>query len=240
MAVHENGWDDLVWRPGPAGDHKSLQDLMEQDAADSADQQPITSGILQHAARPQPLQGTALGLLMGDQQMADAGIEKGGSSSKSAGPGMTQDPSAQTKPGIEDVAGKIWNAPNTILGLGYGGLGYVAGWPSYWLGLQDKPPGVVTGNNAVQFTNNPLGGVGAITIGNTETFAPDRDHSDNRGDLGPHEEAHTYQGQQLGPFYLPSNILGGAAGLLIDGEWHGQHNWNESGPSQAPPVPWPK
>ena len=142
---------------------------------------------------------------------------------------------------IGDVAGKIWNAPNTILGLGYGGLGYVAGWPSKWLGWQKDAPGITAGNNAVQFTNNPFGGVGAITIGNTQTFAPDTDeHPDVRKEIGPHEEQHTYQGQQLGPFYLPSNIFGGAAGLLIDGSWHGQHNWNEAGPMQTPPRPWPK
>lgn len=151
----------------------------------------------------------------------------------------------QTKPDLGDeigeAAGKIWNAPNTILGLGYGGLGYLAGWPSYWMGQQDKPPGITTGNNAVQFTNNPLGGVGAITIGNTETFAPDtKEYPDNRRTLGPHEEQHTYQGQLLGPLYLPSNILGGTAGLLIDGRWHGTHNWNEVGPYQTPPRPWPK
>ncbi|HWM61460.1 MAG TPA: hypothetical protein VNN98_04875, partial [Rhizomicrobium sp.] len=123
--------------------------------------------------------------------------------------------------------------------------GYLAGWPSHWLGLQ-KEPGITTGNNAIQFTNNPFGGVGAITIGNTETFAPDRNANnapgtpDTRQEMGPHEEQHTYQGQQLGPFYLPSNILGGAAGLLIDGEWRGKHNWNEVGPYQTPPRPWPK
>jgi hypothetical protein len=142
---------------------------------------------------------------------------------------------------LGDVAGKIWNAPNTAIGLGVGALGYLAGWPSYLVGLQDKPPGVTTGNNAIQFTNNPLGGVGAITIGNTQTFTPDdHDHPDNRRDFGPHEEQHTYQGQELGPLYLPSNILGGLAGTLIDGDWHGPHNWNEVGPQQPLPVPWSK
>ena len=170
----------------------------------------------------------------------------------SPGAGPEYNPSDQSNPELErkapddkaglsvgDVAGKIWNLPNSAIGLGYGAAGYLAGWPSYWLGLQENAPGITTGNNAVQFTNNPFGGVGAITIGNTETFAPDTD-KDNRKALGPHEEQHTYQGQQLGPFYLPSNVLGGASGLLIDGEWRGRHNWNEVGPYQNPPRPWPK
>jgi len=140
------------------------------------------------------------------------------------------------------VAGKIWNLPNSVIGLGYGGLGYLAGWPSKWLGLQQNAPGVTTGNNSVQFTDNPFGGVGAITLGNVEVInGQPTDHP--RGDpttVGQHEEQHTYQGEQLGPLYLPSNILGGLAGVLIDGSWHGQHNWNEVGPLDHPPAPWPK
>jgi hypothetical protein len=153
---------------------------------------------------------------------------------------LPQQPPDTTGSDTGDIAGKIWNLPNSILGAAYGAAGYLAGWPSYFLGLQDNPPGITSGNNAIQFTDNPFGGVGAITIGNTQTFAPDTSRTDNRKALGPHEEQHTYQGQQLGPFYLPSNILGGASGLLIDGEWRGGHNWNEVGPYQNPPRPWPK
>lgn len=151
---------------------------------------------------------------------------------------------SQNVSSLGDVAGKIWNAPNTILGLGYGAAGYVAGWPSYFLGLQDEPPGITTGDNAVQFTNNPLGGWGAITLGNAQVI--NGEPADNIGTrdhpipIGRHEEQHTHQEQQLGPLYLPSNILGGAAGLLIDGSWHGPHNWNEVGPQQPEPKPWPK
>src|SRR5262245_49923002 len=54
--------------------------------------------------------------------------------------------------GLGDIAGKVWNLPNTAIGLGYGSLGYLVGWPSHWLGLQKDPPGVSLGNNAVQFT----------------------------------------------------------------------------------------
>jgi hypothetical protein len=158
---------------------------------------------------------------------------------------QTENVPDQTKPDlgdeIGDIAGKIWNAPNTILGTGYGGLGYIAGWPSKWLGLQKDAPGIATGNNAIQFTDNPLGGPSAITLGNTQTYGYKPATMGGDGNpMGAHEEPHTYQGQQLGPLYLPSNVLGGVAGLLIDGRWHGRHNWNEIGPQQHPPVPWPK
>ena len=40
---------------------------------------PLTiTGILQDAAKPRPLQGTSLSLLMNDQEMADAGITPAG------------------------------------------------------------------------------------------------------------------------------------------------------------------
>jgi hypothetical protein len=61
-----------------------------------------------------------------------------------------------------------------------------------------------------------------------------------------HERQHTIQGQQLGPFYLPSNLLGGGLALLRDRDdeknrdWHGPSNWNERGPQQIPPAPWPR
>ena len=63
-----------------------------------------------------------------------------------------------------------------------------------------------------------------------------------------HERQHTYQGQSLGPFYLPSNILGGVYGLLrgpdpgeedtLSNRWHSHWNWNEVGPQSDPPQPW--
>jgi hypothetical protein len=143
---------------------------------------------------------------------------------------------------LGDAAGKIWNSPNSAIGMAYGGLGYLAGWPMHWLGLQDKP-GVTAGNNAVQFTNNPLiAPNAAVTLGNVEVFHGEpTDRADKRSPpIGQHEEQHAYQGEQLGPLYLPSNIFGGAAGELIDGYWHGPHNWNEVGPNQPRPVPWPR
>ena len=156
-----------------------------------------------------------------------------------------KDPADKSNLGVGDVVGKLWNLPNSVIGLGYGAAGYLAGWPSHWLGLQDEAPGITSGNNAVQFTYSPLMAPGsAITLGNAQVFHGEPtdpgDYRDPPTPIGEHEEPHTYQGQQLGPLYLPSNILGGLAAELIDGNWHGPHNWNEVGPQQRPPVPWPK
>lgn len=145
-----------------------------------------------------------------------------------------------------NLLGKLWNAPNTALGLLYGGLGYAAG------KVLGTDPHASIGGNAIQFTNNPFGGVSAITIGNTTTYNGNPyDTNDpfwyengipktSDGNLPyDHEEKHTYQGELEGPFYLPSNILGGLYGLLRDGDWHGSHNWNETGPQMTPPRAWP-
>lgn len=168
--------------------------------------------------------------------------------------------SPPTSNGVDwrDVAGKIWNAPNTALGLAYGGLGMAAGEVGHLLGRQDQPS-VRWRDNSLQFVNNPLGGVSAITLGNTTTYRGDpydpndqywyrKDRYPNGVDVntvddghssGAHEEAHTWQGQQLGPLYLPSNILGGLNALIHGEDWHGPHNWNEVGPQMNPPRAWP-
>jgi len=140
-----------------------------------------------------------------------------------------------------DVVGKAWNSPNTLVGLAYGGAGHLAG-----VAMGTKPY-VTTGANAIQFRNNPFGGVGAITLGNTTTYSEDpsdpeskwaRYNRDNAAPILEHERQHTVQGEQLGPFYLPSNLAGGALALARDGDWHGPSNWNERGPQQPSPQPW--
>lgn len=82
--------------------------------------------------------------------------------------------------------------------------------------------------------------MGAITLGNTEVFGGSPSDTVKGIPMGQHEEQHTYQGQQLGPLYLPSNLLGGLAAEVLGGNWHDPQNWNETGPQQNPPVPWPK
>jgi len=134
-----------------------------------------------------------------------------------------------------DVAGKVWNLPNTAVGLLYGGFSLavdkVAGINGMKVGL---------GNNAIEFINNPitnwLGG-GAITLGNTINY----DHY-GPAVYGDHERQHTYQGQMLGPVYLPANIIGLSLGQLM-GDHHGPYSFMEIGPeglySNGIPVPFP-
>lgn len=138
-----------------------------------------------------------------------------------------------------DVTGKLWTAPNTALGLAAGGMGYVVG------KVAGTKPGISLGGNAVRFTNNPVGGVSAITLGNVAIYSPNRqsqpDYRDRNGvTVQEHERQHTLQAQLLGPLYLPSNIAGGLYSLSKGKGWHGQPNWNERGPQKIPPRPWAK
>jgi len=152
-----------------------------------------------------------------------------------------------------DAAGKLWSAPNTALGLAYGLTGYAAGQLNRLRPGDQPDPRIQMRNNAVEFVNNPFGGASAITLGNTITYNGDpydpRDTFwykngenpqtfENGHSIMDHEREHTFQGQQLGPAYLPSNLLGGLWSLFRDGEWHGDSNWNERGPKADPPRPW--
>ena len=138
-------------------------------------------------------------------------------------------------------AGKVWNVPNTAVGVTVGIVG---------LGISQLPglPGgsVRFRHNAIEFENNPLMFAGAITLGNTinykgceskKTFGPFAE-LDN-GYVWQHEMQHTFQGELLGPLYLPANILGAAGGYLSEGDYHGIGNFMETGPSAWPPRMWP-
>jgi len=131
-----------------------------------------------------------------------------------------------TPPGrslLGSLVGKMWNGINTVIGLAWGGLGTLFG------------ARVSFGHNAMQFERHPfMFSDGAITIGNTISYGTDR----SPDDAGAHEEQHTYQGELLGPLYLPSNILGGLAAELKEGCWHGDANWNERGPQSKEPTEW--
>ena len=111
--------------------------------------------------------------------------------------------------GIAWTAPRVWNLPNTTLGLAWGGLGYVAG---ALPGVQ--MPKASFGHNAVQFEGHPLmpDNTG-ITLGNAISYAgnagdwvPTYDGA-SRVQIGYHEEWHTYQSQMLGPFFLPTYFL---------------------------------
>jgi hypothetical protein len=141
-----------------------------------------------------------------------------------------------------NVIGKIWNTPNTILGLTFGGIGHIAGW------IMGTNPSISFGNNALQFHNNPLM-PSAITLGNVIIYGPrtspgDRNvHFQNTPSghtVGQEEYRHTIQGQILGPFYIPAHIIGGVSSIFrapnaglrhpVD-SWH-SNNFMETGPMQ--------
>lgn len=139
--------------------------------------------------------------------------------------------------GVGRVAGHIWNLPNTVLGAAYGLIGI----PTQGIGLE---------NGQLQFKGNLLqrglswiftgGGTGAITIGDAgifpRGFGPETITDIASGQtLGLEESFHSIQGRILGPLYLPANIVGGAAGVIGSGYWHGPANFMERGPHQVPP-----
>ncbi|WP_153046166.1 hypothetical protein [Rhizorhabdus dicambivorans] len=112
---------------------------------------------------------------------------------------------------VVDMAGKVWNSPNTAIGL-------AAALPSYVAGkVMGTDPKFRFGNNALQLLNSPLNIDGrAYTVGNIQIYAPgygpERDNPDSytgqQVNNGLHEEGHTYQGQVLGPLYIPLEIAG--------------------------------
>ncbi|MGF0539380.1 RHS repeat-associated core domain-containing protein [Agrobacterium sp. ES01] len=156
--------------------------------------------------------------------------------------------SAATTPTGLKILKELYSLPNTIVGLSLGAAGYAIGWGAYAVGLQSHAPQVSIVAGAIHFEYNPImsllsqlpGGPPAITFGSAINY---RSWMWERGGdghmLNVHEIQHVPQGHALGPWYIPSNILGGAAGLLIDGSWHGPSNWNEVGPQERQPKPWP-
>lgn len=141
-----------------------------------------------------------------------------------------------------DVAGKIWNLPNTLIGLTYGGAGHIVGM------LIGSSPSISIGNNAIQFHNNPLM-PSAMTLGNVIVYGVDSYPSEPNiyfkntpvgHTVGREEYRHTLQGQILGPLYFPVHIIGGVSSLIrspnsellysVD-RWH-SNNFMETGPMQ--------
>lgn len=132
---------------------------------------------------------------------------------------------------IGDLCKKLWNFPNTIIGVTIGVIGLPFG-----------GSGPTIGNNAIQFPDNPSMVLGDITLGNSilynEEMGPNKDDPNNFGyTYGDHEHQHTFQGETLGPLYLPANLIGGVISLFTTGNWH-DNNFMETGPSSSPPKPW--
>jgi hypothetical protein len=139
-----------------------------------------------------------------------------------------------------DLLGKLWNLPNTMLGLIYGGAAFAIG------RFTGNRPFLTVGNNALQFHNCALM-KSAMTLGNVVIYgcscSPDRPNipfanSPACHTVGREEFRHTQQGQILGPLYLPLHLIAGVLSVLrsphpelrrpVDA-WH-RNNFMEIGP----------
>ena len=79
---------------------------------------------------------------------------------------------------IGGILGKIWNLPNTLIGMAYGGVGHVIGEVGNVLGFYSAEPTISFGHNAIQFENNPLMAT-AMTFGNTIVYGKGSDYQPN-------------------------------------------------------------
>ena len=146
---------------------------------------------------------------------------------------------------VGNVAGAIWNLPNTAIGLAYGGIGHLLGL------LAGTDPSARFADGQLQFINNPLTAT-AMTLGQVGIYgrlgAYQPETPGRSGErLGFEEYQHTRQGNVLGPLYLPAHLVFGAAAASIDSArgvrgfleaWHGQANLLERGPHTVPARPW--
>lgn len=145
-------------------------------------------------------------------------------------PSFQATPLGQILGAVGDVLGKIINIPNDIIGLGVGLAGLPFGgehWNFNHGALE------ITGNKLVSSAIT-IGGI--INYGGTPPNSPDYP---NRSHLTwEHEVQHIPQGEVLGPFYLIAHLIGGIAGSIDNGNWHGPANFMETGPMGTPPTPW--
>jgi RHS repeat-associated protein len=143
-----------------------------------------------------------------------------------------------TDPSGMSVWEKIWNGPNSAIGLVWGALGILK------QGYEPEDLAQTTvdlGNNAIQFDNNPFMPEGsAITLGNVIIYGKNTHPytlQRNGVPVGHHEREHTYQGEEYGPMYLPLHLSHGLYSLYTTGDWH-LNNSLEQGPMSNPPHPW--
>ena len=126
------------------------------------------------------------------------------------------------------VAGKIVNAPNTVLGLTFAwlSLGADANAAHLMFALGS------VGNNGIQFplTLPSRGDTLGLTIGNVILY---RDFN-GAAEVGSHELQHTYQGEALGAAYLPLHLLAQGISYSTTGTYN-QNNWLEIGPENGQP-----
>ena len=176
--------------------------------------------------------GAAVGAALG---IAGPVIGAANSGSGTALENLT-DAAKQVGSDLLDTAGKLWTLPNTALGVALGGAGTVVqGIGHVFNPTKYAAPGIGFGNNAIEFTNNALVRDGwGITLGNAINYSPG---SGGPTAIGDHEQAHTYQAQQLGPFYLPAWLLGAGVAGVQGQDPFGSGNFMEHGPHRDQ-KPW--
>jgi RHS repeat-associated protein len=140
---------------------------------------------------------------------------------------------------VTAIAGKIWNLPNTAVGIVYGLAGYAYGWAAGYNPSLEFEDGTLHVKNSGLMSS-------AMTMGNVIVFGPDygpgvsNEHfatTPSGYTVGQEEYLHTVQGEVLGPLYFPAHIIGGTISLWSDplpgysggDKWH-QNNAFETGP----------
>lgn len=86
--------------------------------------------------------------------------------------------------GMGSVLGKIWNLPNTALGLLYGGLGHIYGEVGNLLGFYKPEPEMHWGKNGIEFHDNPWM-LSAMTLGNVVIYAGGESAQSDKNYAGP-------------------------------------------------------
>ncbi len=131
--------------------------------------------------------------------------------------------------------GYLWSLPNTAIGLVWGGVGLLA--EAIMLPFKRQwDIRISLGHNAIEFQGHNLAGT-AETLGNTISYAsgysPEVFNEVEGHTIGQHERMHTYQGQQIGPLYLPAVVASYGLDLLMSGpqgQFHGSWSFIERGP----------
>jgi len=135
----------------------------------------------------------------------------------------------------------LWNGPNTLVGLLMGVSGYLVGWLGYAVGRMALRPSVGLGHNAIEFHNLPwpwMMPLWGLTLGHVILYGRSPFRAPLAELIGAHEEAHTRQGEILGPLYLPFHAASILVGLWLDGSMYGPHAFGERGPLREPPRPF--
>jgi hypothetical protein len=144
---------------------------------------------------------------------------------------------------VGHIAAEVWNLPNTVMGLAYGGAGHLVGL------LAGSKPIVYMQQGQIQFANNPFVAAG-LTLGRVGIYPthpqiqPSTRQYPSGAALGIEEYQHTLQGAQLGIFFVPLHLaLDGSFGLIglamgksWDAGWHDSPL--ETGPHSSSPSPW--